>query len=439
MHTHAGRPFITRTCVAIMLLAGGGWAEESADADSTLGSKRSPLTTHQARRSATAQTVEAVRWMSKRRQFTVAGIPYGVTGLPFVYLSPNSVWNYGVRLHWVDYRRRPYRYKLTLHVHRSSAGKLKNRVRLKVPRISGTGFGLRLEFIQGRSLSTRYYGLGNNSEFNQDFVNDKSPDFKDANYYFYILERDPRLLLSLLREIYGPVSISVGLGLERIDVDQRGMQAYYLERGTPDGVVDGFSGFASATLQWDTRDDEVVPRRGFFQEWSYESARNSLLGLFFEQIDFSRITLTNAYYIPLGKRWNFSHRTVLEMLSGSAPLYAYGEIGGSRRVKGLGGSDSLRGFDTQRFTDNIRFFSNAELRYRIHEMLFYRQHIEWQGMMFFDAGRVWPDLDQIGLSGMHGSVGGGLRIIWDADFVIRLGMGVAGEQTDFWLSLGQNF
>jgi hypothetical protein len=40
---------------------------------------------------------------------------------------------------------------------------------------------------------------------------------------------------------------------------------------------------------------------------------------------------------------------------------------------------------------------------------------------------------------MHGSVGGGMRIIWDADFVIRLGMGVAGEQTDFWLSLGQNF
>ena len=200
-----------------------------------------------------------------------------------------------------------------------------------------------------------------------------------------------------------------------------------------------FFPFASATLQWDTRDDEVVPRRGFYQEWSYESARNSLLGLFFEQIDFSRITLTNVYYIPLRSRWNFSHRTVLEVLRGSVPLYAYGEIGGSRRVKGLGGNGSLRGFDTQRFTDDVRFFSNAELRYQIYEMRLFRQHIEWQAMAFFDAGRVWADLEQIGLSGMHGSGGGGMRIIWDADFVIRMGMGIGGEQTDAWVSLGQNF
>lgn len=439
MHTLIWRPLLNGTCVAVLLFTGVVRAEQEVSADSTSSRSPSPLIVARAPRSATAQTVDAVRWMSKRRQFTVAGIPYGVTGLPFIFFSPNTNWNYGVRLHLADYRRRPYRYKLTLHVHRSSAGKLKNRFRLKVPRISGTGFGLRLEFIRGRNLRTRYYGLGNNSEFNRDFVNDESPDFKDVNYYYYVLERNPRFLLSLLREIHGPVSMSVGFGMERIDVDQRGTEAFYLERGTPDGVVDGFSGFASATLQWDTRDDEVVPRRGFYQEWSYESARNSLLGLFFEQIDFSRITLTNVYYIPLGSRWNFSHRTVLEVLSGLVPLYAYGEIGGSRRVKGLGGNGSLRGFDTQRFTDDVRFFSNAELRYQIYAMRLFRQHLEWQAMAFFDAGRVWPDLQQIGLSGMHRSGGGGMRIIWDADFVIRMGMGIGGEQTDAWLSLGQNF
>ena len=418
---------------------GGAYSEENVGVDSTQSRPPSPLLSNKAPRSATAHTVEAVRWMSKRRQFTLGGIPYGVTGLPFVFPSPNTDWNYGLRLHWADYRRRPYRYKLTLDVHRSSAGKFKNRIRLKVPRISGTGFGLRLEYAKGRNLRTRYYGLGNNSELNRDFIDPQSSSFKDVNYYYYILERDPRMLLSLLREIYGPVSMSVGMGLERIEVEPRGAQAFYLERGTPDGVVDGFSGFLSATLQFDTRDDEVVPRRGFFQEWSYESARNSLLGLFFEQIDFSRITLTNAYYIPLGSRWNFSHRMVLEVLSGAAPLYAYGEIGGSRRVQGLGGSGSLRGFDTQRFTDDVRFFSNAEFRYQIYDMWFFRQHIEWQGMVFFDAGRVWADLDQIGLSGMHSSGGAGVRMIWDADFVIRMGVGVAGEQTDIWLALGQNF
>ena len=422
--------------IGILLLAKGAWGEEAVRVDSTQPSSSLLAKVSQ---SATEQTVEAVRWLAKRRQFTLRGIPYGVTGLPFVFLHPNTGWNWGAHVHWADYRSQPYLYKLTLHVQQSSEGKLKNRVQLKVPRISGTGFGLGLELIRERNLRTRYYGLGNNSKFNRDFVAPDSPDFKDENYYYYILERNPRILVSLFRRLYGPASMSVGFGLERVGVGQRGSQAFYLEHGTPDGVIDGFSGFISATLQWDTRDDEVMPRRGFWQEWSYESARNSLLALLFEPIDFSRVTLTNAYYIPLSPRLNFSHRLVLEVLSGAVPLYAYGEIGGSRRVKGLGGSDSLRGFDTQRFTDDVRFFSNIELRYQLYDIWFYGQYIEWQGMVFCDSGRVWADLDRIGWSGMHVSGGGGVRMAWDADLVLRMGAGFAAEQVDVWLSLGQNF
>ena len=432
------RFFTNGSCIVFLLLAGRAWGEGEVRVDSTHIQPSVPLLA-KVSQSATEQTVEAVRWMAKRRQFTLRGIPYGVTGLPFAYLSPNTGWNWGARVHWADYRYQPYLYKLTLHLQQSSEGKLKNRVRLRVPRISGTGFGLRLELFRERNIRTRYYGLGNDSAFNRDFIEPNSADFKDENYYYYILERNPRILVSLFRQLYGPMSMSVGFGLERVDVDQRGTQAFYLERGTPDGVIDGFSGFISATLQWDTRDDEVVPRRGFFQEWSYESARNSLLALFFEPIDFSRVTLTNAYYIPLLPRLNFSHRLVLEVLSGAVPLYAYGEMGGSRRVKGLGGSDSLRGFDTQRFTDDVRFLSNVELRYQLYDIWFYGQYIEWQGMVFFDSGRVWPDLDQIGWSGMHVSSGAGVRMVWDADLVIRMGTGVADEQTDVWLSLGHNF
>ena len=40
---------------------------------------------------------------------------------------------------------------------------------------------------------------------------------------------------------------------------------------------------------------------------------------------------------------------------------------------------------------------------------------------------------------MHFGGGGELRLVWDADFVIRVGLGAAGEQADIWLSLGQNF
>ena len=425
------------SCIGV-LFAVSAWGEGAVRVDSTHSQPSAPLLA-KVSLSATEQTVEAVRWMAKRRQFTLRGIPYGVTGLPFAYLSPNTGWNWGARVHWADYRRQPYLYRLTVHVQQSSEGKLKNRVRLRVPRISGAGFGLRMEFVRERNIRTRYYGLGNDSSFNRDFIKPSSADFKDENYYHYILERNPRVLVSLFRQLYGPASMSVGFGLERVDVDQRGTQAFYLERGTPDGVIDGFSGFISATFQWDTRDDEVMPRQGIFQEWSYESARNSLLALFFEPIDFSRVTWTNTYYIPLSSRMNLSHRLVLEALSGEVPLYAYGEIGGSRRVKGLGGSDSLRGFDTQRFTDDVRFLFNVELRYQLYDIWLFGQYVEWQGVVFFDAGRVWPDLHQIEWSGVHVSGGGGVRMVWDTDLVIRMGAGVANEQVDVWLNLGHNF
>ena len=219
------------SCIGVLLFAEGAWGEGVVHVDSTHSQPSSPLLA-KVSQSATEQTVEAVRWMAKRHQFTLGGIPYGVTGLPFAFLSPNTGWNWGARVHWADYRHQPYLYKLTLHVQQSSEGKLKNRVRLKVPQISGTGFGLGLELVRERSLRTRYYGLGNESAFNQDFVEPNSADFKDENYYYYILERNPRILVSLFRRLYGPVSMSLGFGLERVDVDQRGTQAFYLERGT---------------------------------------------------------------------------------------------------------------------------------------------------------------------------------------------------------------
>ena len=63
---------------------------------------------------------DRVLWLAKRRQVAIAGVPYGITGLPVVYYSPRTGWNYGARLQWADYRRRPYRYKVVLNTVRST-------------------------------------------------------------------------------------------------------------------------------------------------------------------------------------------------------------------------------------------------------------------------------------------------------------------------------
>jgi len=377
---------------------------------------------------ATNQTIDMARWTARRKQLKLGDGNYGFTGLPILIYRPASKsWSYGVRLQWADYERRPYRYKLTFNWVRSTAGKVSLFGRLRVPRISGTGFGVRLFVATTRDVRARYFGLGNGSVFDPNLADPNHADFIDENYYFYVLER-PRAIMSLLRHIHGPVSMSAGFGLERSEIEPRGARSFYLDDGAREGVIDGVTGFLSLTMQWDSRDDPTIPKRGAFHEWSYETSRNSLIGLFFEEIDFDRYTLTDSRYYPLGERLNLANRVIFEGLKGSVPLYAFGEIGGSRRAKGVGGGDTVRGFDSQRFTDNIRTVTNTELRCRLHAHRLKKQWLEWSGVFFVDSGQVSPGVSDLSLAGNHWSSGTGLRLYWNADFVVRLDLAFGDER-----------
>ena len=72
-------------------------------------------------------------------------------------------------------------------------------------------------------------------------------------------------------------------------------------------------------------------------------------------------------------------------------------------------------------------------------MWFAGQYLEWYGVGYVDTGRVWPDLADVGLGGMYVSGGGGIRLSWDNDFVIRMEMGYSEEQRDVFIDLGNAF
>ena len=259
--SHPNRPY---WILALLLPTLGSADEVAVSADSTVVDSLSRPRRERLVGGRTGPTLGAVRWMAKRQQIRIHGRDYGATGLPVVYYSPSSGWNRGARVQLADYSRRPYRYKFTFHSINSTKGKRTNYVRLKVPHISGTGWGIQMRLSSHRDLRARYYGLSNDSDRNEDFTDPQSPDFKDEDYYFYILEQ-PSALLRLVRAIYGPVSLSVGLGLERNEVSPAGDLSFYVQEGTPDGVVDGVSGFISFTLVWDTRDDPTTLARGCFR------------------------------------------------------------------------------------------------------------------------------------------------------------------------------
>ena len=135
-----------------------------------------------------AATGQTALWVARRRQFNIMGVPYGFTGLPIVFPSGNAGLHYGFKVNWVDYRRKPYRYKLTVYWVESTEGRFRYALRLKVPRISGTGFGLRLQAISNKDIRARYYGLSNDSVNDENLLDPAHDDFIDENYYWVVLK-----------------------------------------------------------------------------------------------------------------------------------------------------------------------------------------------------------------------------------------------------------
>ena len=288
-----------------------------------------------------------------------------------------------------------------------------------MPRFGGTQFGLKVQASFERDIRMRYYGLGNDRLVDTTLA---GPD-----YYLHVLER-PRLIARLLRRVRGDLSASFVLGLETTQVSQRGERAFFIDQGAAVESGDRLSGFVGLAVQWDTRDDEIVPRLGGFHEWFYETSRGVVLQVLGRELDYSRFTLTDTRYLPLSRRLTVANRVVGEALFGDVPLYAFGEIGGTRRTRGLGGGHTLRGFERQRFTDKVRAFSNTELRFALRRIEAFEQYFEWHAAVFVDGGRVWPAVDELSLSGTHWTGGAGVRLFWDMDFVTRLDVGLSAEQ-----------
>lgn len=144
--------------------------------------------------------------------------------------------------------------------------------------------------------------------------------------------------------------------------------------------------------------------------------------------------------MQLRPRLVFAFRNLFEVIDGVVPMDLYGEVGNSFDcVDGLWGNNSLRGYTLHRFMDDVRFLSNSELRHLLHTNRVLGQLIEINGVGFVDVGRVWEDLGSFSMSDSHASVGGGLRLVWNRDFTMRIQAAHSGEQNSVLAMMDRNF
>jgi outer membrane protein assembly factor BamA len=156
--------------------------------------------------------------------------------------------------------------------------------------------------------------------------------------------------------------------------------------GSDGGMLAGFG----ASLDWDTRDAVLFPRRGTYIQLLGD-AYGALAG---SDFSFSRVKLDIRRYVPAGQDKVLVLQAFLLSTFGDVPFYKLGL---------LGGDSLLRGYYKGRFRDKALVLAQAEYRVLISERI---------GIVgFAGLANVMPKLAAFAWDRLKYSVGTGLRYV----------------------------
>jgi hemolysin activation/secretion protein len=103
----------------------------------------------------------------------------------------------------------------------------------------------------------------------------------------------------------------------------------------------------------------------------------------------------------------------------------------------LGGVNSLRGFNSRRFTGRTGAYHNLDLRLKLFNFTSYLVPGTVGMIGFNDVGRVWQPGESSGR--WHHGYGGGLYIMPGDQILIQGTIGISKEATMPYFSVGFNF
>jgi outer membrane protein insertion porin family len=190
-------------------------------------------------------------------------------------------------------------------------------------------------------------------------------------------------------------------------------------------------------LSFDTRDSFFNPRRGGFAQIGFELAG----GLMGGERRFSKLTTSMVEFLPLSRRLILA----LEMSGGCAwvpshqnlPIQESFFAGGLNSVRGYM-EDSLGPKNNNVPTGGkILLVNNLEFRCDLYRQLL-------NGVLFFDAGNVWDNYDNVALGDVRTSAGSGLRLVTPVgpirlDYAWVLGRKQGEPNGKFYISVGHAF
>lgn len=146
-----------------------------------------------------------------------------------------------------------------------------------------------------------------------------------------------------------------------------------------------------------------------------------------DRYDFTRVVADVQAHIPLGHR----NRILALHLRSSQSTGDRGGIVPFHLMETIGGANSIRGFREYRFRDSRNLFVNAEYRWEVWTYL--------DLALFYDAGKVFSDVDDFGFSDLKSGYGFGLRGHGPTGMVLRFDFARSDEGFILHIGSGPSF
>jgi outer membrane protein assembly factor BamA len=396
-------------------------------------------------------------------------------GVPILNFNTDDGAGYGALVMLVDRADgtyEPYRYSVLLQFFQTTRQVAAHIVNIDAPRFLQSQWRMGVDFAYLRTRFSPYYGLGNTAEHITPFTDCEdrdalktnpdvcpgNPEFRGLRYYTYDEESLPRVRLNARRQLADEWQLFLGyrLRINRLrlrysaeDLGQSGDSKLLedaaagvfgqYEGGLPDRLTERSSELLVG-VQYDTRDIETSPTSGMFHEVALRAGLTPLGS----QFNYWGGTLHARFFhpvVPGYRRLVMSWRGLFDAMGGDVPISLLPIYGGLDGRDGHGGVYSARGILSHRYQGPVKLLLNGELRWVPLSIEPGGQQFDFTLAGFVDSGRVWKDLKFAEGGGLKTSVGGGLRIAWNREFVIRMdyGVGITEPTTGFYLDFGHIF
>lgn len=410
-----------------------------------------------------------------------AKIPTGLSfgGLPTISFDADMGFQYGGLVSAYDYgdgtKYPSYRQMMKVEISRYTKGSGTNQLFYDAKNLLPHHLRLTADLSYLTEKSLDFYGFnGYQSRYNPDFTDKESSDYITRVFY-RDLRKMFRFTVDLQGQLSGPhLHWLGGIGIMNIKTGRVDFDAINKGKSGSDILVDttntlfddyvkwgiisaeekdgGSANFLKAGIIYDTRDNEANPMKGM---WSEALITYAPKFLFNPEFSYAKLVLIHRqYFTILPDKLSFVYRIGYQgTIGGTAPFfmqpYMLSSYSSITKTDGLGGAKTLRGIMRDRIVGDGIAYGNVELRWKFLKTHVGKQNLYFALNGFSDFGMVVQQIkiDRTNVNftvadqakyfdfsyekdKLHPSVGAGLRIALNENFVLAVDYGFATNKQD---------